>query len=317
MQRREFVNTVGRALAGFAALGAEAQPGPNIKWALDVGTWGHLAPVPLTEILDVVKDTGFTGVRLNSFPGALSKYNIGAGDLERELSRRGLHLVTVSFGGAADDPSKHESIEKAAREAMKFLQNFGASDLVVFAPAKTAKILVADRLRIACEFYNHLGDVAREYGFRASLHNHLDQIVETQDEIELFLKLTDPKRFHFAPDTAHAHLAGVNVLEVFQKHATRITFIDYKDARNTPARQDIRLPNGRVLPAGSASATFFNSIYDLGDGEIDFRPLHRILKKVRFKGWICPDLDYVRVGPRESFSRCMKYIREKLEPIYV
>ena len=99
-------------------------------------------------------------------------------------------------------------------------------------------------------------------------------------------------------------------------HAGRITFIDYKDARNTPLRQDIRLGNGRVLPAGSSLATFFNSIYDLGDGEIDFVPLHRVLKRARFQGWICPDLDYVRMGARHSFERCRAYIRQKLEPIY-
>ena len=316
MERRDFLHTLGGILGGLTACSTDAASRPNVKWALDAGTWGHLAPVPFTEILDVVKDTGFTGIRLNAFPGALQKYNLTIQDLERELSKRELRLVTVSFGGPADDPTKHDAIEKAAREAMKFLQDFGASDLVVFAPRKTNKILVAEQLRVACEFYNHLGDVAREYGFRAGLHNHLDQLVETQDEIELFLKLTDPKRFHFAPDTAHAHLAGCNVLEVFQRHASRITFIDYKDARNTPAREDIRLENGRVLQAGSASATFFNSIYDLGEGEIDFRPLHRVLKKVRFRGWICPDLDYVRISPRDSFGRCMRYIREKLEPIY-
>jgi sugar phosphate isomerase/epimerase len=272
--------------------------------------------VPFTEILDVVKDTGFTGIRLNSFPGALTKYNITVADLERELNKRNLRLVTVSFGGQADDPAKHDAIEKDAREAMSFLKGFGATDLVVFAPSKTNKILVPERLRVACEFYNRLGEVAAEYGFRAGLHNHLDQIVETQDEIELFLKWTDPKRFHFAPDTAHAYLAGCDVLELFEKHASRISFIDYKDARLTPARQDIKLQNGRVLQAGTALATFFGSIYDLGDGEIDFRPLHRFLKRVRFKGWICPDLDYVRVSPRESFRRSMKYIREKLEPVY-
>lgn len=313
MQRREFLATLTSTLAAHAATTKGER---NIRWALDAGTWGHVAPVPFTEILDVTKDTGFTGIRLNSFPGALEKYNLTPATLEKELSKRGIQLVTVSFGGPADDPSKHAAIEKAAREAMQFLKNFGASDLVVFAPSKPAKILVAEKLRVCCEFYNHLGEVAAEYGFRASLHNHLDQLVETEDEIELFLKLTDPKKFHFAPDTAHGHLAGCDMVRVFEKHARRISFIDYKDARNTFARQDIQLGNGRVLKGGSALASFFNSIYDLGDGELDFPALHRILKRVRFQGWICPDLDYVRVSPRHSFQRSMDYVRQKLEPIY-
>ena len=313
MLRRELLAAMSAAAADCTHLSAGAS---NIKWALDVGTWSHLAPVPLTEVLDVIRDTGFTGVRLNSYPGALEQYRMSPGTLERELSRRGLELATVSFGGAADDPSRHASILAAARDAMSFLKGFGARDLVVFAPARPPKILVRSRLQIACAFYNQLGEVAGEYGFRAALHNHLDQLVESQDEIDLFLKLTDPKLFHFAPDTAHAHLAGCDVRQVFERHVPRITFIDYKDARNTPATQDIRLGNGRVLQAGSSLATFFNSIFDLGDGEIDFVSLHRVLKRSRFQGWICPDLDHVRAGPRRSFERCRAYIRGELEPVY-
>ncbi len=92
--------------------------------------------------------------------------------------------------------------------------------------------------------------------------------------------------------------------------------MDYKDAKNTFAGKDITLQNGTVLKAGSAAATFMNSIYDLGDGEIDFPRLTRILKRRKYKGWICVDLDYVRVSARDSFARSMRYIREKLNPIY-
>jgi inosose dehydratase len=311
MTRRDFV------AAAAIAPAAAASAAPNLKWALDVGTWSHLAPVPLTEILDVTRDTGFTGIRLNSYPGALERYGVTRAVLERELSRRNLQLVTVSFGGPADQPERHAEILKSARNAMEFLKSFGASDLVVFAPSRTAKILVAQRLKVACQFYNRLGEVAGEYGFRASLHNHLDALVESSDEIDLLMRWTDPKLFWLAPDTAHGHLAGCDMTAVFEKHAARIAFIDYKDARNTPATEPIRLTGGRVLEPGTALAAFFNSIYDLGDGEVDFPPLQRILARRRFRGWICPDLDYVRQGARRSFERCRAYIRAKLDPIYV
>ncbi len=314
MNRREFTAALAGALTAFRSQADGAEK--NISWALSLGLWNHLAPVPFAEILDVMKDTGFTGIRMTSFPGCLKQYNLTVPVLQKELDRRGLRIATISFGGPADDRSKHEQIEKNAREALGFLKEFGATELVVFSPSRVPKVLVPERIRIACEFYNHLGDVAKEYGFRAGLHNHLDELVEGQDEVELFLKLSDPKRFHFAPDTAHLHLAGCNVVELFEKYADRLIFMDYKDARNTPATKDITLPNGRTLKAGTSSATFMNSIYDLGDGELDFPRLTRILKRRRFKGWICVDLDYVRVSPRDSFGRSMKYVREKLDPIY-
>ena len=305
------------SLGGLAAGAGQSQSGPNLKWAVSMGTWWHHMPRDsFTQVLDVMKDTGYTGIRLTGFPGCLAGYNLTTSALERELSKRGLRIATLSFGGPADDPTKHEEMEQAAREALSFLQHFGATELVVMSPARVPKVLIPEHLRIACQFYNHLGDVAAEYGIKAGMHHHLDQQVESQDEVELFLDMADPARFHFVPDTAHLHLAGCNVLEVFQKYVQRAIFVDFKDAKLTPATEDLHLPNGQVHEAGGYRATFMNSIYDLGDGEIDFLAVMRILKENRYQGWICVDLDHVRVSPRHSYGRSMEYVRGELNPIY-
>lgn len=314
MNRREFVTGLAATLTAVRSQAVAADK--NLSWAVSLGLWNQLAPVPFTEILDVMKDTGFTGIRMTSFPDCLKRYDLTVQTAQKELDKRGLRIATISFGGPADDRTKHEQVEKSAREALGFLKEFGATELVVFTPARVPKILTPERIHVAAEFYNHLGDVAKEYGFRAGFHNHLDELVEEQDEVEMLLKLTDPKRFGFAPDTAHLQLAGCNVVDLFEKYVDRLMFMDYKDSKNTPAAKDFVLPNGRTLKARSANATFMNSIYDLGDGEVNFPRLHRILKRHKYKGWICVDLDYARVSARDSFGRCMKYVREKLEPIY-
>lgn len=323
MKRREFVNALAGTLAGLTASNAIAAKGKNIEWAFSLGLWGHLKKVPFTEVLDVMKDTGFRGLRLTGFPGVLKTYDLSISFVQKELEKRDLRIATISYGGPAWDETQHQKMEKSARAAMSFLQNFGATELVVFSPGRLGpgrrplrKIEVPEYIVRSCAFWNRLGDVAKEYGFRAGLHNHLNQIVESQDEVELYLKHTDPKRFHFSPDTAHLHLAGCDVVEVYKNHGDRLNFMDYKDARITPARSDITLAGGRVLKANTASATFMNSIYDLGDGEINFPALHKVLKKRKYKGWICVDLDHVRVSARHSFGRSMSYVRDRLEPIY-
>ncbi|MBM3774055.1 MAG: xylose isomerase, partial [Acidobacteria bacterium] len=151
---------------------------------------------------------------------------------------------------------------------------------------------------------------------RAGLHNHLDQMVEGPEEVHKCMAMTDPRLFHFSPDTAHLHLGGSNVVEMFQKYKTRLMFMDYKDARWTTPPADVKLDNGTVHPKDSKSARFFSSIYDLGDGEVDFPSCHRVLKEIQFKGWICVDLDTARRGPRASYERSGRYVVEKLEPIY-
>ncbi len=321
MQRREFLTTMAAAL-GAARERVAAAADRNIQWAVSSflwrdTIWGGQTPVAFTDMLDVIKDTGFQGFRLTGWPEFLEQNNLTIPVLERELSKRGLRIATLSFGGQADEPARHAAIEQQAREACRFLKTFGATELVVFSPRRVNKVLVREHLRVACEFYNHLGDVAAEYGIRAGLHNHSQgQLVESQDEVELLLKLTDPKRFHWAPDTVHLYLGGCNIVELFEKYADRLIFMDFVDAKYTFAREDVRLANGKVHKAGSQDATFLLCNYELGDGEIDFPRLMRILKRRQYRGWINIDLHYARISPRHSFERCRKYIREKLDPIY-
>ena len=302
--RREFLAVLGTCLASAAG---QVPANKNIRWALSANLWNRWPTGPFTDILDVMRDTGFIGVRMTQFPGILEKYSLTVGQLQTELSKRQLHVATISFNGQSQDPSQQKKVLADAKQAIEFLKIFGADHLVVFPPSRTAKGADTEAgFKTMCETFNHIGELAGTYGFRAGLHNHLDQMVEKPEEIHRCLAMTDPKLFDFSPDTAHLHLGGSNVVEMFERYKHRITFMDYKDAKWTePADPKIK------------NAKFFASIYDLGDGEIDFPACHRILKQVKYKGWNCVDLDVARNGPLDSFQRCGRYIVEKLEPIYV
>ncbi len=314
MNRRAFLASLSASVANAAG---KLPSGKNIRWGLSAGLWGHFRKGPFTDILDVMKDTGFVGVRLTGFPGILKTYDMTAAHMEREISKRNLHVATISFGGPAHEPSKHAKVIEDAKAAMNFLKTFGANHLVVFPPARLkAGANVEAAFKAMCDCYNRLGEVAGEMGFTAGLHNHLDEMVEGPEEVHKFMAMTNPKLFHFSPDTAHLHLGGSNVVEMYRKYKDRLLFMDYKDARWTTPSKDVALDNGRVLKADSKEAKFFESIYDLGDGEIDFPALHGILKQINYKGWICVDLDTARKGPRISYERSGAYIVKKLEPIY-
>ena len=63
-------------LAAILARAAERLPANhNVKWAVSLGLWAHLPPCPFTDILDVMKDTGFIGIRITGFPGFLRSTN--------------------------------------------------------------------------------------------------------------------------------------------------------------------------------------------------------------------------------------------------
>jgi|SRR5579872_209661 len=314
MKRRDFLIAVSATLArAAAALPANR----NIKWAVSLGLWSHFRPVAFTDILDVMRDTGFIGIRLTGFPRCLETYDITPSRMEKEVSKRKLHVCTISFGGPAHDASKRDQMMADARRAMVFLQRFGAKELVVFSPSRLPP--GADLTQVfdnMADCYARLGEIAGESGFRVGLHNHLGQVVETADEIDLILAKVKPALLYLAPDTAHLHLAGANVEATFQKYKRRIIFADYKDAKWTTPADDFIEDMGKTHPKDSADAKFLASIYDLGDGEVDFPACHRVLKSVEYKGWLCVDLDTARKGPRVSYERCGAYIVNKLEPIY-
>jgi sugar phosphate isomerase/epimerase len=285
-------------LAGSLARAANRLPvNKNVQWALGSNLWNSFPRVPFTDILDIMRDTGFIGVRVTQFPQILTTYNITAAELEKEVSKRNLHVITISFNGPAHDLARRAEVIANAKKAMGFLKGFGASRLVVFSPSRAGGVS-DEKFKTMCECYNQLGEVAGEMGFRAGLHNHLGQMVQDTAEVDRCMAMTDPKLFSFSPDTAHLFLAKVPVAETLLKYKDRLMLLDYKDAK-------------------FASANFKENIFDLGDGDIDFPACHRVLKSIAYKGWICVDLDTARQGPRASYERSGAYVVNKLESIYV
>jgi len=288
------------ALAVFAtALSRAANRLPankNVRWALGANLWNSFPRVPFTDILDIMKDTGFIGIRLTQFPQILTTYNITAADLRRECEKRGCHVITISFNGATYDPAKHAEVLTSAKTALNFLKEFDAHHLVVFPPNR--RFLNDAGFKAMCDCFNKIGETAAEMGFKAGLHNHMDEMVQTAEEIDRCMAMTNPKVFHFSPDTAHLYLADCDVVKTIEKHKSRLMLLDYKDAK-------------KVGPK------LTDNIFDLGDGAVDFAGCHRVLKSINFKGWLCIDLDTARKGPRASYERCADYVVNKLEGIYV
>ena len=132
MTRRELL---GWLAAAAAQAGASIPGNRNVKWALSAALWRYFRPVPFTDILDVMKDTGFIGIRLTGFPGILKTYGISAEQMRVEVDKRGLHVATISFNGPLEAPGQRAKVLTDAREAMKFLAGFGASHLPYSRPA--------------------------------------------------------------------------------------------------------------------------------------------------------------------------------------
>jgi sugar phosphate isomerase/epimerase len=297
LTRREVVGTLG-TLASTLGRAADRLPAnKNVKWGLGSNLWNSFRGSKFMDILDVMHDTGFIGLRLTQFPKILETYSITTEQMEKEVSKRGLQVVTISFNGPAQDASRRKEVLDSAKAAMIFLKRFSADRLVVFSPSRNAGA-AADAFKTMCDCYNQLGELAGEMGFKAGLHNHMGQMVQNEDELDRCMQMTDPKLFWLSPDTAHLHLAGMDAAQILDRYKNRLMLADYKDAKR-------------------GSGSFLQNIYDLGDGDVDFPACHRVLKAASFKSWLIVDLDVARKGPRVSYLRCGAYVVKTLESIYV
>lgn len=329
--RRDFLCAAGTAgatvIASCAQLhGAESpkrtpRERPNILYGLSTGSWGRVAPagkpLPLTTILDETAAAGFNGVRLTGFPDILQRNNMSVEQYGDELAERGLRFSTVSFGGEYHNREKQPEIRERARQALAAHKRFGATAMVFFPSSPVPKAREADAFKESFRFLADLGKMAlEEYGVRMGLHNHTDSMIESQSQVDRFLEGTDPRYVFCAWDSAHLLLGGCDVEATYRKSIDRIVYTDFKDATLTPVTSDYVAPNGERYAGASHSGQFFNSMLELGRGRIDFVALIKMLAERKYRGWINHDLDTIRVSTAESWKVSMKYINEKLDPVY-
>ena len=83
MTRRQLLAGLSAQAASLGILrqNLEALAGPNIRWAVSMflwtsTQWPERAPVPFTDMLDVIKDTGFDGLRFVGWPESLDRYGL-------------------------------------------------------------------------------------------------------------------------------------------------------------------------------------------------------------------------------------------------
>src|ERR1700682_124526 len=107
MTRRDAIDLRGPSLARSAA---RLPANRNVRWALGSNLWNYFPRVPFTDILDVMRDTGFIGLRVTQFPQILKTYDISTAQMQAEASKRWCSIVTISFNGPAHDPARRSEV---------------------------------------------------------------------------------------------------------------------------------------------------------------------------------------------------------------
>lgn len=144
-----------------------------------------------------------------------------------------------------------------------------------------------------------IAKILKPYGIRPCLHPHHNTPVVRESEIDYFMEHTDPETVGLCPDTAHLVVGGCDPVKICEKYADRIWFTHLKDITLDGVEGDL-----------SEDPTVYGRFRELGEGDVDFHGIFRVLKAAGYDGWLCVELDGSRTTNYDSAVISMKYLDE-------
>ncbi|GIH61371.1 sugar phosphate isomerase/epimerase family protein [Microbispora siamensis] len=150
-------------------------------------------------------------------------------------------------------------------------------------------------------YAGRIGEAAarcRDRGLEPVFHHHLGTDVETPEEVERLLDLTDVS---LCLDTGHLWLAGGNPVAAIRDWSSRIRQVHVKDAsRDVLAR--IRASGGDLWDLVAAGG-----FPPLGQGDLDLPAVLAELRRSGYEGWIVieQDVPAFRASDAEALARAV------------
>ena len=137
--------------------------------------------------------------------------------------------------------------------------------------------------------------------------HHMGTGVQTAEEIDRVMELTDPELVFLLFDSGHLTFAGIDPVPVLEKYARRVKHVHLKDVR-------LDVYNNRVVPEHMSFLDAVRAgVFTVpGDGDVDFKPIFDILDRTGYEGWVVVEAeqDPAKANPFAYAVKARKYIKE-------
>jgi len=249
------------------------------------------------QVLDEIRETGYQGTELGDW-GFMPVDPI---ELRKELDNRSLAMVGAFVPVFLKDESKHAAGVENAVKTAKLMADAGYPDAFIVLADENGSVnertLNAGRVTSSMGlteiewkvFAQGANMVAREVkektGLRTVFHHHCAGYVETPDEIEMLLSLTDPSLVGLVLDMGHYMFGGDEPLHALRKHKDRIWHIHFKDC------QPVIAENSRKEKWDYFKSVANGVFCELGKGSVDFKAIVKVLHDWNYSGWIVVEQD--------------------------
>ena len=254
---------------------------------------------------------GFTGSEIGN------KYPKDVETLKYKLDVRGMRICNAWFSSLLLSEGYDATIEAFIKHR-DFLHALGAKvigaseqgnsiqgkDVSIFGEKP---VYTDEQWELIRKGFNKMGELAKEKGMYFTVHHHMGTGVQTAEEIDKLMEITDPDLVYLLFDTGHLSFSGEDVLGVLKKYVNRVKHVHLKSIR-----KDV-IEDAKVKGYSFLDSVRAGSFTVPGDGDFDFTPVFDILDEAGYEGWVVVEAeqDPAKANPYEYAVLARNYIREK------
>lgn len=249
------------------------------------------------QVLDEIKETGYLGTELGDWGYMPTEPD----KLRAEIDKRDLTLLGAFVPVALADKNMHaQGVETALRVA-KLMYEAGYRDAFVVLADENGTVgkrtanagritpemgLTEEQWKVYAAGAEKIAAAVKDkYGIRTVFHHHCAGYVETPQEIETLLSLTDPKLVGLCLDMGHYAFGGGDPVQALKKYKDRIWHVHFKDFSPEAAKAS-RDVNGDYFDAIKRGV-----FCELGKGAVDFKSIVELLEDMGYDDWIVVEQD--------------------------
>ncbi|TKG93892.1 xylose isomerase [Puteibacter caeruleilacunae] len=249
------------------------------------------------QVLAEMVETGYAGTELGDWGFMPTIPN----ELNGVLSAKNLQLLGAFVPAALAKEEAHEQGVELALQTAKLMHEAGYQDAFIVLADENGSI--DERTNNAGRITNGMGlsdeqwktfaagaekvakAVKDTYGMRTVFHHHCAGYVETPEEIDQLMKLTDPSLLGLCLDMGHYAFGGGDPVNALKQYYDRIWHVHFKDYDPAVGKE-----------ASNSQYDYFKSVEkgvfcELGKGCVDFKAVVDVLSERGYDGWIVVEQD--------------------------
>lgn len=265
------------------------------KLAYAIWPWGLAKKEQMAQALKDVKEVGYH--YFESVESAVTLFQDDQAGFKRLTDEYQVYPASFYFWQRGD----YEKDVNTVRQALDFMNTNNVKRMSVQAPGKKGGATPAE-LQHVLKTCAAIGKLTKPHGIVPCIHPHANTMVMYKNEIDFIMQNTNPDEIGFGPDTAHLTVGRCDAVEIYDRYAARIKFTHLKDVKKNKA----------VAGDGAKKEGFeiYSDFLEMGEGDVDFDGIFKVLDKVGYAGYLTAEIDRSRFGNRRSAEMNMAFFRK-------